>query len=108
MLSFVNLQQIETLLFEYGASGFLGVVPGERSSGSRRKLTSLTKAGSIVARRHRTANDACWRMRRVFKFFVSAVGSDLKESDGPDRPRTHKSGSRSAEKWEISDKGNPI
>jgi transposase len=30
---------------------FLGLVPGERSSGSKRKLTGITKAGSLVARR---------------------------------------------------------
>lgn len=30
---------------------FFGLVPGERSSGSKRKLTGITKAGSVVARR---------------------------------------------------------
>ena len=30
---------------------YLGLVPGERSSGERRRPTSITKAGSIVARK---------------------------------------------------------
>ena len=30
---------------------FIGLVPGEHSSGSKRKLTGITKAGSLVARR---------------------------------------------------------
>jgi transposase len=30
---------------------FVGLVPGEHSSGSKRKLTGITKAGSVVARR---------------------------------------------------------
>jgi transposase len=30
---------------------YLGLVPGERSSGETRRPTSITKAGSIVARK---------------------------------------------------------
>ncbi|MBG0808045.1 IS110 family transposase [Methylosinus sp. H3A] len=30
---------------------FIGLIPGEHSSGSKRKLTGITKAGSVVARR---------------------------------------------------------
>ena len=40
---------------------FIGLVPGERSSGSKRKLTGITKAGSLVARR--LIVEAAWAYR---------------------------------------------
>jgi transposase len=44
---------------------FLGLVPGEHSSGSRRKLTGITKAGSLVARR--LIVEAAWAYRAPAK-----------------------------------------
>jgi transposase len=44
---------------------FLGLVPGERSSGSKRKLTGITKAGSLVARR--LIVEAAWAYRMPAK-----------------------------------------
>jgi transposase len=44
---------------------FLGLVPGERSSGSKRKLTGITKAGSLVARR--LIVEAAWAFRMAAK-----------------------------------------
>src|ERR1700730_15544393 len=44
---------------------FLGLVPGERSSGSKRKPTSITKAGSIVARK--LIVEAAWAYRMPAK-----------------------------------------
>lgn len=44
---------------------FIGLVPGEHSSGSKRKLTGITKAGSIVARR--LIVEASWAYRMPAK-----------------------------------------
>lgn len=44
---------------------FLGLVPGEHSSGSKRKLTGITKAGSIVARQ--LIVEAAWAYRMPAK-----------------------------------------
>lgn len=44
---------------------FLGLVPGEHSSGSKRKLTGITKAGSTVARR--LIVEAAWAYRMPAK-----------------------------------------
>lgn len=44
---------------------FIGLVPGEHSSGSKRKLTGITKAGSVVARR--LIVEASWSYRMPAK-----------------------------------------
>jgi transposase len=44
---------------------YLGLVPGERSSGERRRPTSITKAGSIVARK--LIVEAAWAYRMPAK-----------------------------------------
>jgi len=44
---------------------FIGLVPGEHSSGSKRKLTGITKAGSVVARR--LIVEASWAYRMPAK-----------------------------------------
>jgi hypothetical protein len=44
---------------------FLGFVAGEHSSGSKRKLTGITKAGSLVARR--LIVEAAWAYRMPAK-----------------------------------------
>ena len=44
---------------------YLGLVPGERSSGEKRRLTSITKAGSIVARK--LIVEAAWAYRMPAK-----------------------------------------
>lgn len=44
---------------------YLGLVPGEHSSGETRRLTSITKAGSVVARR--LIVEAAWAYRMPAK-----------------------------------------
>ncbi len=44
---------------------YLGLIPGERSSGQTRRLTSITKAGSTVARR--LIVEAAWSYRMPAK-----------------------------------------
>ncbi len=50
---------------------FLSLVPGEHSSGSKRKLTGITKAGSAVARR--LIVEAAWACRRPAKIGQSMM-----------------------------------
>jgi hypothetical protein len=52
---FANAHQLES---------FLGLVPGERSSGDRKRITSITKAGSPKMRW--ALIQACWVARRWF------------------------------------------
>ena len=52
---------------------YLGLVPGERSSGERRRPTSITKAGSIVARK--LIVEAAWAYRMPAKVGQGSVGT---------------------------------
>ena len=58
---------------------YLGLVPGERSSGEKRRPTSITKAGSIVARK--LIVEAAWAYRMPAK-----VGQGMqRRHEGPPR-----------------------
>jgi transposase len=57
---------------------FVGLVPGEHSSGSKRKLTGITKAGSVVARR--LIVESAWAYRMPAK-----IGQAMNSNRSPFR-----------------------
>ena len=60
-----TLDQVERFGDAHQLESYLGLVPGEHSSGDRKRSTSITKAGSPKMRW--TLIQACWVARRVAK-----------------------------------------
>jgi transposase len=68
------LDRVERFPNAHSVQSYLGLVPGEDSSGTRKRRTGITKAGP--SRLRWTLTQAAWSFRRVAKLDPLAVWAD--------------------------------